>query len=128
MQQQSEQKKMYDECVIPREMSEQLMKEAKETLEKPEIKNDGCFTFDYFMKSQALVKKYWHMYAMPLIAKRTEARRALYCEEDFDTKVKTAIMQEQVWQENSQELINAQFYKHMGMSDSILSKSRQLYM
>jgi len=67
MQQQSEQKKMYDECVIPREMSDQLMKEAKETLEKPEIKNDGCFTFDYFMKSQALVNKYWHMYAMPLI-------------------------------------------------------------
>lgn len=83
-----------------------LLKEATETLKKPKINKSGNFTFDYFMTSQALINKYWHVYSAPLIAQRTVARRALYAQEDFDAKVRAEIMAQQVWHENSQELIN----------------------
>ena len=78
MQQHQDQQKLYSECLMPQEFIGALLKEALVTLDKPQIKSDGNFTFDYFMKSQVLINKYWHMYAVPLIKIRTLARRALY--------------------------------------------------
>ena len=92
MAQQSESIKLFEQCALPKAALQALTTEAEKTLEVPQVKSDGTFTFDYFMRSQVLIIKHWDMFGVPLREKRTEKRREMYADEDWENKVKDELV------------------------------------
>lgn len=76
--------------------------EAAKVLGKPQIKSDGCFTFEYFLKSQALINTHWQKYACTIMEERDVHRRSLYAKENGDELVSTEVVRSQKWEQHSQ--------------------------
>jgi len=82
MQDQSEQQKLAEACVMSNDLLKVLYGEADIELGQPQIESDGCLTFEYFKKSQALINRHWSKFAFPLMEQHDVHRRTLYAQEN----------------------------------------------
>jgi hypothetical protein len=125
-QKESEEKAAFEKATPPAETIKQLLADADQ-LGKPEYKQDGTMTFDYFLESSKLIIRYCYNFTKEGLAKHAVERRAAVKEKDIE-KVQKLILETANWEQLSTSVIQANLYQHVKVPKPVFEKSLQVYM
>lgn len=102
-QKESEERATVEKATPPAEVLEQLKKDA-EKLGKPEYKQDGTMTFDYFLESSKLIIKYTFDFTKEGLAKHASERRQAVKDKDQE-RVQKLILEAANWEQLATQII-----------------------
>ena len=125
-QKQSEEKAEFDRAQPPPEVIEQLQKEG-DVLGKPQFKQDGTMTFDFFLETSKIVVKYTYQQTKDGLEEHAVKRRAAIKagnEEEFQKLVLATAN----WEQLTNTLIQANLYQHLKVPKQVFEKSTQVYL
>jgi len=105
---------------------QKLLAEA-DTMGKPEYKQDGTMTFDFFLESSKLIIRYTYDFTKEGLAKHAVDRRAAVKEKDLE-KCQKLILETANWEQLATQIIQANLYQHLKVPKPVFEKSMQIYM
>lgn len=127
LQMKTNQEKMIAQCTMPPEMQAELIQEADE-LGKPAIKADQTLTFDYYLDSQKIIRKYLTRFMEPMIVEQATKRRALLkthegAENDYNNAFEKAVAESTHLNESCEHFANSIFYEHVKVEREVFVKT-----
>lgn len=125
-QKESEERQAFEKATPPKEVLEELFKEA-DALGKPEYKQDGTMTFDFFLESSKLIIKYCFNFTKEGLEKHAKERRTAVKEKDIE-KCQKLILETANWEQLATSVIQANTYQHLKVPKPVFEKSLQMYM
>lgn len=125
-QKESEEKQTVDKATPAPEVLKQLCEDG-EKLGKPEYKQDGTMTFDYFLESSKLIITYAYNFTKDGLAKHAEERRQAVKDKDQE-RVQKLILEAANWEQLATQIIQGTMYQHVKVPRPVFEKSMQAYM
>jgi len=96
------------------------------------VKANNTLTFDYYLDSQKILKKYLTRFTEPMFLEMAEKRRALLKEsseqaDSYDSAFEKAVNEATHINDFCEQIAQSRFYDHLKVEKHVFMKSQQMY-